>query len=65
MQRPSSEDIARLEEKIIILKRQLRADGLPSYRRAELELALANAEQALGLFRRAYGEQRASIKENT
>lgn len=54
MQRPLSEHIARLEEKIVVLKRQLRTDGLSPYERGEHELDLSNAEQALGLFRRAY-----------
>ena len=61
MQRPLSEHIARLEERIVALKRQLRADGLPSYQRDERELDLENAEEALGLFRKAYElEQRIS-----
>ena len=54
MQRPLSEHIARLEDKIVVLKRQLRADGLPSFQRSERELDLENAEQALRLFRKAY-----------
>lgn len=54
MQRPLQDHIAGLEEKIVALKRQLRADGLPSYQRSERELDLANAEEALGLFRKAY-----------
>ena len=54
MQKPLSEHIARLEEKIVVLKRQLRSDALPSYQRVEGELDLENAEQALRLFRKAY-----------
>ena len=54
MQRSLQDHIARLEEKIVTLKRLLRADGLPSYQRDERELDLANAEEALVLFRKAY-----------
>ena len=54
MQRPLHDHIAQLEERIIGLKRLLRADGLPSYQRNERELDLANAEEALQLFRKAY-----------
>lgn len=53
MQRPLSEHIGRLEEKIVILKRQLRDEDLPDYQRAERELDLTNAEQALMLFLKA------------
>jgi len=54
MQKPLREHIAQLEEKIVILRRELRDRDLPSYQRAERELALINAEEALNLFRRAY-----------
>jgi hypothetical protein len=64
MQRPLSEHIARLEEKIVILKRQLRAEELPAYQRTERELDLANAEEALMLFRKAYGIEQKLEKLN-
>lgn len=54
MQRTLREHIAHLEEKIVILKRQLRDENLEAFQRNERELDLANAEEALGLFRRAY-----------
>ena len=54
MKRPLGEHISQLEEKIEILKMQLRSDDLPDFLRAEQELQLANAEQALMLFRNAY-----------
>jgi hypothetical protein len=54
MQRTLQEHIARLEGKIVALKRQLREENLPAYQRSEQELDLVNAEQALNLFRRAY-----------
>ena len=54
MQRPLQEHIARLEEKIIVLKRELRDSDLLEYQRSERELALKNAEEALRLLRRAY-----------
>jgi hypothetical protein len=54
MQRPLQEHITRLEEKIVVLKRELRDDGLSSYQRSERDLDLTNAEQALTLFRKAY-----------
>lgn len=61
MQRPLSEHIVRLEEKIIILKKALRNTDLPYYERSEREIALQNAEEALRLFRKAYDlEQRIS-----
>jgi hypothetical protein len=59
-----SEHIARLEEKIVILKRQLRAEELPPYQRTERELELANAEEALMLFRKAYGIEQKLEKLN-
>jgi hypothetical protein len=62
MQRTLSEHVARLEEKIVALKRQLRADDLPAYSRAECELDLANTEQALGLFLRAYELEQKTLK---
>jgi len=59
MQKPLSEHIARLEEKIVILKRELRNPDLADYARSEREVSLLNAEEALKLFRRAYDlEQR-------
>jgi hypothetical protein len=59
MQRPLSEHIARLEEKIVILKRELRNPDLADYERSEREISLLNAEEALRLFRHAYDlEQR-------
>jgi hypothetical protein len=54
VQRPLSEHIARLEEKIVALKRELRKADFPFYQRSERELDLANAEEALRLFRKAY-----------
>jgi len=54
MQRPLQEHIARLEEKIIVLKRELRDSDLLEYQRSERELALKNAEEALRLFHKAY-----------
>jgi hypothetical protein len=59
VQKPLSEHIGRLEEKIVILKRELRNTDLPVYQRSERELDLTNAEEALRLFRKAYDlEQR-------
>jgi len=54
VQRPLSEHIARLEEKIVILKRELRNPDLADYEKNEREISLLNAEEALKLFRRAY-----------
>lgn len=54
MQRRLSEHIAQLEEKIDVLKQQLCDDGVPPYQTAKYELDLTNAQQALGLLRRAY-----------
>jgi len=54
VQKPLSEHIARLEEKIVILKRELRNPDLAEYERTEREVSLLNAEQALKLFRLAY-----------
>jgi hypothetical protein len=53
VQRSLQEHIARLEEKIAALKMQMLADGELAYHR-ERDLDLANAEQALILFRKAY-----------
>ena len=47
MQRPLSEHIVRLEEKINILKKVLRNADLPDYERSEREISLQNAEEAL------------------
>jgi hypothetical protein len=54
MERTLREHIGRLEEKIVILKRQLRDKDLPAYQRTEKELDLQNAEHALSLFRKAH-----------
>jgi hypothetical protein len=54
MQRSLSEHIRRLEEKVVLLKRQLRVEDLPAYQTTERELELANAQEALRLFRKAY-----------
>jgi hypothetical protein len=54
MQKALSEHIARLEERIVILKRELRSPDLIDYQRSEREISLSNAEEALKLFRRAY-----------
>lgn len=54
MQRPLSEHIGLLAEKIVVLERELRSEGLPDYQRAERELQLQNAEEALRLFHKAY-----------
>jgi len=54
MERPLSEHIALLERKIISLRAELRGTDLPSYMRDEKELELANAQEALKMFRRAY-----------
>ncbi len=60
MQRTLSEHIARLEERIVVLRRELRGDDLTDYLKAEREIDLANAEHALKLFKQAYDfEQRA------
>ena len=67
MQRTLHEHIAHLEEKIVILKRELRRPDLADFQRSEREIALSNAEEALKLFRRAYDlEQRTNLnRENT
>lgn len=53
------EHIARLEEKIVILKRELRNPDLADYERSEREISPQNAEDALRLFRKAHDiEQR-------
>ena len=54
MERPLMEHIAQLERKIVILKREIRDADLPAYQRSERELDLANAEDALRLFLKAY-----------
>jgi len=60
MQRPLQEHIARLEQKIISLKRELRDPDLADYEKSEREISLQNAEEALKLFLKAYElEQRA------
>jgi hypothetical protein len=59
VQKPLSEHIAKLEEKIVILKRELRSPNLADYEKNEREISLMNAEEALKLFRKAYDlEQR-------
>jgi len=59
MQRTLQDHIARLEEQIVIMRRELRDDSLAPYEKSEREIALANAEEALRLFHRAYDlEQR-------
>lgn len=65
MQRTLDQHIATLEAKIVILRRELRAELSP-YERTERELALMNAEEALSLFHRAYAvEQRVPEIENS
>ena len=54
VQRPLSEHIARLEEKMVILRRELRDPDLLEYQRTEREISLQNAEEALRLFRKAF-----------
>ena len=49
MQHPLQEHIARLEEKIVVLRWELRDPDLPEYQRSERELALKNAEEAVRL----------------
>jgi hypothetical protein len=61
MQRPLQEHIARLEEKIVVLKRELRNLDLADFQRSERELSLRNAEEALRLFRRAYELEQKTI----
>jgi len=51
--KPLNEQIARLDEKIIVLKRELRDATLPDYERSERELTLKNTEEALRLLLRA------------
>jgi hypothetical protein len=54
MQRTLRQHIAELEQTIVNLKAELRKADLVPYQRAERELALLNAQEALSLFRRAY-----------
>jgi len=61
MQRPLQEHIVRLEEKIVVLRRELRDPDLLEYHRSERELALKNAEEALRLFRKAYELEQKTI----
>ena len=61
MQRPLQEHLARLEERIVLLRKELRDPNLLEYQRSERELALKNAEEALGLFRRAYELEQKAI----
>jgi hypothetical protein len=49
-----SEHMKLLEAKILALKRQLRGPDLQPFQKTEQELELANAEEALRLFRKAY-----------
>ena len=59
-----NERIARLEERIVALRRELRDADLSAHQRNERELALANAEEALHIFRWAYVlEQRADTED--
>jgi len=48
------EHLARLEERIVLLRKELRDPNILEYQRSERELALKNAEEALRLLRRAY-----------
>ena len=61
MQRPLQEHLARLEERIVLLRKELRDPNLLEYQRSERELALKNAEEALGLCRRAYELEQKAI----
>ena len=54
VRRPLTEHIARLEQKIVVLKRELRNPSLADYERSEREISLLNAEEALKLFRKAF-----------
>jgi hypothetical protein len=54
MEQTLREHIGRLEAKIVNLKKQLRDADVAVFQRTELELDLANAEQALQLFHKAY-----------
>jgi hypothetical protein len=54
VQRPLSEHIVRLEERIVLLKRELRNQNLADYERSEREISLMNAEEALKVFLRAH-----------
>jgi len=54
MQKTLSEHIVRLEEKIVKVRREPRSPDLADFERSERETSLLNAEEALGLFRRAY-----------
>ena len=51
MEHPLQERIAHFEEKIVLLRRELREPDLLEYQRSEQELALNNAEEALKLYR--------------
>lgn len=53
MHQPPPEITARLEEKIVTLKRELRNPYLLPYHRCERELALENAEEVLNRSREA------------
>lgn len=64
MEQTLNQHLARLEQTIVALKRELRGE-LSTYERAERELALLNAEEALNLFHRAYEiEQRVPKASN-
>ena len=54
MERPLREHISHLEEKIVMLRRELRDPTLADFQRSERELAVTNAEEALRHFRKAY-----------
>jgi hypothetical protein len=54
MEQTLREHIGKLEAKIVNMKKQLREADVSAFQRAEHELDLANAEQALQLFHEAY-----------
>ena len=54
MERPLADHMARLEQKIVVLKRELRNPSLADYERSEREISLLNAEEAFKLSRKAF-----------
>lgn len=54
VERPLADHMARLEQKIVVLKRELRNPSLADYERSEREISLLNAEEVLKLFRKAF-----------